>query len=128
MKLKLICAAIFAMALAMPASAQVGIFVKIGPPAVRYEAPPPSPGPGFVWMEGYWAPQGRRYVWVSGRWERAPYEGAYWTHPHYDHYPEGWRMHEGHWDREDHDDHYWRDHDKHDHDKHDHDKHDRDKH
>src|ERR1700722_9633429 len=64
------------------------------------------PGPGFVWMEGYWAPAGRHYRWVRGHWERPPFEGAYWTHPHYDHYREGWQLHEGHWDREDHDSHH----------------------
>jgi hypothetical protein len=53
-----------------------------------------------------WGVDSRHYVWVPGRWERPPYEGAYWSHPHYDHYPEGWRMHEGHWDREDHGDHH----------------------
>ena len=32
---------------------------------------------------------GNRYVWVPGAWQRPPYPGAYWTHPHYDHYREG---------------------------------------
>ena len=57
-------------------------------------------------MDGYWGTQGNRYVWVPGRWDRPPYQGAYWTHPHYDRYQDGWHMHEGHWDREDHGDHY----------------------
>jgi hypothetical protein len=49
---------------------------------------------------------------------------AYWTHPHYDHYREGWQCHEGHWDHEDHDNRHWRDHDHgrghRDHDEHEH--------
>jgi hypothetical protein len=112
----------FALA-ATPARAQVG-FVHIGqaPPPLRYEARPPMPGPGFAWIDGYWEPWQGRYRWHPGRWDRAPYEGAYYVHPHYDHYPDGWHMHEGYWGREDHDTHYWdrhrdgdrgRDHDNH---------------
>ena len=95
--------------------AQVGIGVTIGrepPPAVRYEARPVAPGPGFVWVDGYWNWAGGRYVWVPGRWNRPPYEGAYWSHGHYDHYNDGWHYHEGHWDREDHGDHHEWDHDR----------------
>ena len=62
------------------------------------------PGEGYLWVDGYWGVNGGRYVWVPGRWDRPPYAGAYWSHPHYDHYREGWRVHEGHWDRDDHGD------------------------
>ncbi len=90
------------------ASAQVGIGVTIGqpPPPIRYERRPPMPGEGYIWQDGYWGVSRGRYVWVPGLWQQAPYQGAYWSHPHYDHYQDGWRMHEGHWDREDHGDHY----------------------
>ena len=36
-----------------------------------------------------------------------PYEGGYYVYPHWDHYPDGWHMHEGYWAHEDHDNHYW---------------------
>jgi hypothetical protein len=45
-------------------------------------------------------------VWAPGVWRRPPYAGAYWEHPHYDHYSQGWAYHEGHWDHEDHGDHH----------------------
>ena len=111
MRLHCMYGVLLAAAIASPSSAQVSVYIGTPPPAVVYEDPGPPPTPGFVWMEGYWAPNGRHYRWVRGHWERPPYEGAYWTHPHYDHYREGWEMHEGHWDREDHDSHHWRDHD-----------------
>lgn len=103
--------------LAAPAWSQIQVYIGAPPPPIRYEVPPPIPGDGFVWVDGYWGVVGNRYRWVPGRWDRPPYPGAYWSHPHYDHYDRGWRMHEGHWDREDHGDHH--DHDDHDHD-HDH--------
>ena len=99
--------------LAVPAWGQVGIYIGTPPPPIRYEVRPPIPGEGFVWVDGYWGVDGGRYRWVRGRWDRPPYPGAYWSHPHYDHYDRGWAMHEGHWDHEDHGG--YRDHDDHDH-------------
>src|SRR5579864_4214253 len=76
--------------------AQVSIGIRIGPP------PPPrvvrvvpvSPGPGFVWVQGYWYPVGPRYVWHTGYWTRAPYVGAVWVAPRHD----GERFYAGYWD------------------------------
>ena len=105
---KWIGATLVAGVMAAPMFAQVGFGVYIGrtPPPLRYEVPPPIPGDGYVWNDGYWNWGGSRYDWVPGRWAQPPYPGAYWTHPHYDHYDRGWQMHEGHWDREDHGDHH----------------------
>lgn len=52
------------------------------------EAPPPdvvetvtvSPGPGFIWVGGYWGWHGH-WVWAPGHWARPPYRGAVWV-PH----------------------------------------------
>ena len=95
-------------ALTAPASAQIGFGISIGhtPPPIRYERRPPAPGQGYAWVDGYWGVNRGRYVWVPGRWDRPPYAGAYWSHPHYDHYQDGWHLHEGHWDHEDHSDHH----------------------
>jgi WXXGXW repeat (2 copies) len=89
--------------LTAPAYSQVSVYIGIAPPPIRYEAPPPPPAPDFVWVDGFWAPQGHHYRWVAGHYERPPFPGGHWSHPHYDRYPEGWQYHEGHWDREDHD-------------------------
>jgi len=68
------------------AHAQVAIGIRIGappPPRVVY-AQPAQPGPGFIWVEGYWYPVGHHYRWHEGYWTRPPYEGARWVRPHYD--------------------------------------------
>jgi hypothetical protein len=102
-----------AFAVTVPAFSQVVVqFGRTAPPPIRYERRPPMPGAGYAWVDGYWNWGGGRYVWVPGRWDRPPYAGAYWSHPHYDHYQDGWHMHEGHWDHEDHGDHH-DDHDRH---------------
>lgn len=101
--------AVLASCVVIPATAQVSIGVVIGrttPPPLRYEVRPRVPGPGYVWVDGYWNWTRGRYVWVPGVWQRPPYAGAYWSHGHWDRYPDGWHYHQGHWDHEDHEDHY----------------------
>src|SRR5215813_9208901 len=53
------------------------------PPAPRVYRVAPRPSPEFVWVEGYWYPQGRHYSWHGGYWTRPPYAGAYWVEPYY---------------------------------------------
>ena len=106
-------AALLTFSLATPAAhAQVSFGVRIGtpPPPLRYEARPVAPGPGYAWVDGFYEPFNGRYRWHPGYWNRAPYEGAYYVHPHWDHYPDGWHQHEGYWAHEDHDPHYWDNH------------------
>jgi hypothetical protein len=115
MKLNWIGGILLAVGLTSAAPAQVGVYIGRTPPAERYEERGPMPGPGYAWVDGYWAPNGHRYRWIAGRWDRPPYEGAYWNHPHYDHHRQGWQMHEGHWDHENHDRGRGQDDDRHNH-------------
>jgi hypothetical protein len=101
-----------------PAWSQIQVYIGTPPPPIRYEVRPPMPGDGYAWEDGYWGTVGNRYEWVPGRWDRPPYAGAYWSHPHYDHYNRGWQVHEGHWDHDDHRNDHERenqDHEDHDH-------------
>src|SRR6185436_17451461 len=88
--------------------AQVSVGIRIGsPPPLRVErVRPRQPGPDFVWIQGYWYPEGGRYRWHDGYWTRAPYGGARWSTPRYD----GERFYHGYWEgdrgRFDHD-HRW---------------------
>jgi hypothetical protein len=54
------------------------------PPPARYVRRPPAPGRGYVWVAGYWYPQGNRYAWRDGYWVRPPYARARWFGPRYD--------------------------------------------
>ena len=112
------------------AHAQVAVGIRIGPPPpARVVVVPASPGPDFVWVEGYWYPIDGHYRWHRGYWTRPPYPGARWVVPRH----EGGFYYHGYWDGDhgrfehrhgwdrDHD----RDHDRwrdHDHDR-DHDRH-----
>ncbi len=63
---KLLLAALLAGAAATPALAQVSIHINVAPPQQRYEAVPVL-APDRTWAPGYWAWNGERHIWVSGR-------------------------------------------------------------
>ncbi len=63
-----------------------GYIAHAPPPAPVYGPSfrrPAMPGPGFVWVDGFWSFTRGRYVWVSGYWMRPPYVGSYWVAPRY---------------------------------------------
>src|ERR1700687_4949801 len=92
--------------------AQISVGIRIGPPpALRVlRVRPRAPGPDFFWVDGYWYPDGGRYVWHAGYWTRPPYPGAHWVAPRHD----GAMFYAGFWDggrgRIDHDHRWDRDH------------------
>jgi hypothetical protein len=94
--------------------AQVSLGIRIGPPPPPrvVHVQPARPGADFVWVDGYWYPNGRHYAWHAGYWTRPPYEGAHWIAPHHD----GQQFYAGYWDgdhgRFDHDHHWDREHDR----------------
>jgi hypothetical protein len=77
-------------------AADFSIGIRIGPPppprVVRVQ--PVAPGPDFVWVEGYWYPNGNHYKWHDGYWSRPPYAGARWVAPRHD----GERFYQGYWE------------------------------
>lgn len=87
---------------------QVSIGVVIGaPPPVRImRVQPLSPGDDYMWIGGYWYPNGNHYRWHNGYWTRPAYPGAQWVEPRHD----GERYYQGYWqgggERYDHD-HRW---------------------
>lgn len=78
--------------------AQISLGITIGapPPPRVVRVRPRSPGPAFVWVEGYWYPVGGHYRWHDGYWTRPPYEGARWIAPRHD----GHQFFAGYWDGE----------------------------
>lgn len=82
-----------------PAQAQVAVEITAGiaPPPLPVYDQPPIPGPGYVWVPGYWAWNGYEYYWTPGYWAMPPAVGFYWTPPYwafvdgdYDFYPGYW--------------------------------------
>jgi len=74
---------------ALFAGTHVSIGVQLGgpvmvppppPPVVVNSYQPPAPGPGYVWIPGYYDQYGN---WYEGYWALPPYTGAYWIAPAY---------------------------------------------
>ncbi len=74
--------------------------------AYRVPAPPPpyavgavgyAPGPGYVWMDGFWNLNGGRWAWVNGRWGRPPHPHAAWVADRWERHGHDWRYRRGYW-------------------------------
>ena len=74
--------------------------VAQAPPTVIVEPRPYAPGPGYMWIDGYWGWGGDRYVWERGHWAAPPRGYSVWVGPRYDRYGRGYRYAPGHWSRE----------------------------
>jgi hypothetical protein len=75
-----------------------GGVVMVAPPEPRVEVVGVAPTPGYVWFGGYWRWVDGRHQWVAGHW--APGRAGYhWVAHTWVRSGDGWRMHEGHWER-----------------------------
>jgi hypothetical protein len=75
-----------------------GGVVMVAPPEPRLEVVGVAPTPGYVWFGGYWKWVGGRHQWIAGHW--APGRtGYHWVAHTWVRSGDGWRMHEGHWER-----------------------------
>jgi hypothetical protein len=78
------------------AQVSIGVGIRIGPPppprVVRVV--PATPGPGYMWVDGYWYAAGNRWRWHAGYWTLPPYPGARWVPARHD----GAMFYAGFWD------------------------------
>ena len=75
----------------------LGIYARTAPPPIRVESYGPAPGPGYVWINGYWGYRGNDYVWNAGRWERPPRGRRRWEDGRWEHRGNRYVWHEGRW-------------------------------
>jgi hypothetical protein len=71
--------ALAAIVLPTNAVAQVELTVTIAPPPLPLYEQPPIPGPGYLWVPGYWSYGPYGYFWVPGTWVEPPAIGLLWT-------------------------------------------------
>jgi hypothetical protein len=76
--------------------AAAAIVVRVGPPAPRHEVIAVSPGPGHIWVGGYWRWDRVKHAWMGGKW--IPGRAGYaWVPGHWKQVPGGWEWVEGRW-------------------------------
>jgi hypothetical protein len=56
-----------------------------------------APGPGYVWVEGFWNLNEGRWGWVNGRWAVPPHRRSFWVADRWERHGNGWRYRRGHW-------------------------------
>jgi hypothetical protein len=69
----------------------------IAPPPLQAEVQTASPGPGHVWVAGYWRWRGNRYVWRAGSWKRPRVAAAAWVPGHWQAVGPNFVWVRGHW-------------------------------
>jgi hypothetical protein len=72
-------AALPALPVTAHAGVEFGLSVNFAPPPLPVYEQPPVPGPGYLWVPGYWGWDGGDYYWVPGTWAFAPVTGYLWT-------------------------------------------------
>jgi hypothetical protein len=67
-----------------PVYAEPGeVVVDRDPPAPIVEVQGEAPGPGFIWVGGYYHWYGGRWAWYRGHYAHPPHSGAVWVGPRY---------------------------------------------
>jgi hypothetical protein len=85
-------------ALACAGGMTVGVvYTERRPPPDRVEVIVASPGPGYVWVPGYWRWERHDYLWTPGRWARAKHGYHKWVPGHWEHRTHQWYWVEGRW-------------------------------
>lgn len=79
------------------ADRDVEAYVRIAPPAPRYERVPRA-RPGYIWAPGYWDWRGNRHEWVPGSWVRARH-GYVYAQPVWRERGGQWYFEQGRWER-----------------------------
>ena len=88
----LVAAAVAGLSACVPLAPPGGLFVaaRFGPPAPRVEVIGVAPGPGYVWIRGFYRWGGGAYYWVPGRWAYPPYPRAVWVPGRWARARDGW--------------------------------------
>jgi len=79
--------------------AQIGVAIRIGPPALPVYEQPLCPGDGYLWTPGYWAYDYdvTDYYWVPGTWVMSPETGFLWTPAYWGWGGDGFVFYDGYW-------------------------------
>lgn len=93
------CAAVSANTPQTP-SAEQSLVVEVPgpPPAPKAEEKTPCPGPGHIWVAGYWDYIGGQHVWRDGRWIEGKRDYEY-VRARYEWDGKAWQFHVPHWHR-----------------------------
>ncbi len=73
------------------------IFFTEKPPVPQMEVAGEAPTRRHVWIGGFWAREGSRWVWRKGHWETPPHRLATYVPGRWEQQRGGWAYYKGHW-------------------------------
>jgi YXWGXW repeat-containing protein len=96
---RFLCFALVMLAISAASFSQIGIAIRLGPPALPVYEQPLCPAEGYIWTPGYWAYDYdySDYYWVPGTWVLAPQPGYFWTPAYWGWGGDRFIFHEGYW-------------------------------
>lgn len=86
-----------AVVVSAPLGASAEIAVVMAPPPPRQEVVYAMPGPGYVWINGFWGWRAGRHVWIAGHYERPPHGRRAWVEPRWERRGGNYFFIEGRW-------------------------------
>jgi len=72
------------------------VYIQEAPPAAIQEEIGISPGPDYIWVDGYWA-WNNGWGWRRGSWVVKPHHDAVWVRGSWEKHPRGHVWVGGHW-------------------------------
>jgi len=87
----------FGITLAGCAGRGYAYYASAPPPPVRVEVRGYAPGPGYAWLDGYWAYRGGGYAWTPGYWARPPRSRSVWEPGRWENRGRRYYYRDGHW-------------------------------
>jgi hypothetical protein len=73
------------------------VYIVERPPVFRREVVPVAPGPRYVWVPGRWVRAPRGWAWTEGRYILPPTRYRAWVPGEWHHGRRGWYYVDGHW-------------------------------
>ena len=73
------------------------VYVDRAPPAAYNEVVTVAPGPGYVWVGGYYGWSGRDYLWNRGYWSLPARGYTHWNPGYWNRHDRGHHWVPGHW-------------------------------
>ena len=76
---------------------EIEVDIAPPPPPDIIIARPPRPTSAYIWIDGHYIVNSRRWVWIEGRWELPPRRAAIWVEPRTRQRGPRWGYTPGHW-------------------------------
>jgi hypothetical protein len=86
--------------ISLAAGPKIAYYAPVPPPPAIEEHHGLAPGPGNIWIAGFWGYEGGRHVWHAGHWDKPPAANFHYVEPRWDRKGSQYAFREGHWQKD----------------------------